>query len=101
ADVTHDYPLSLHGALPIYRRLGDNHGYSSLFLVVTGQDLATLHEDATVGGKHGLGGIDGLFNRANQGVSVSNTKLPSTCPAPTRSEEHTSELQSRSDLVCR
>src|SRR2546428_9756408 len=29
------------------------------------------------------------------------TTLATAAPSPTRSEEHTSELQSRSDLVCR
>src|SRR5438034_8038620 len=30
-----------------------------------------------------------------------SSRVPLTTPRPTRSEEHTSELQSHSDLVCR
>src|SRR3712207_7344562 len=32
---------------------------------------------------------------------VCNRRLPPRCPVPPRSEEHTSELQSRQYLVCR
>src|SRR2546428_8342353 len=36
------------------------------------------------------------------GVSMVDVPFPSPCPSDAvRSEEHTSELQSRSDLVCR
>src|SRR5438067_9558740 len=61
------YPLSLHDALPIFRR-----GAGSIF---------------------GPGGM-------SSGVRTLKT-LEAMPDKPTRSEEHTSELQSRFDLVCR
>src|SRR5438067_9122838 len=42
--------------------------------------------------------------RSRSATSSSGTPTPRSwdcCPCPTRSEEHTSELQSRFDLVCR
>src|SRR5688572_31096981 len=69
------YTLSLHDALPIYAEAGAQHGNEA--------DLR-LH----------LGALR-LFQRrahhARPGIEVE----------PKRSEEHTSELQSQSNLVCR
>src|SRR2546421_9645713 len=43
-----------------------------------------------------------IFVAVNPAGRVSTTvTMPTVAPPPTRSEEHTSELQSRSDLVCR
>src|SRR5947209_17861212 len=61
--TTEIYTLSLHDALPIYRRLGDEHD---------GQHHVQRHDH----------------------------RQPQRRNAP-RSEEHTSELQSRQYLVCR
>src|SRR5438034_5280131 len=70
--TTKIYTLSLHDALPIYEKWG---GFSNLKIEI---DLPGLAGFAT-----------GLL-QADQATSNRN-----------RSEEHTSELQSHSDLVCR
>jgi len=44
--------------------------------------------------------IDGL-GRNNSGIAIGDTISVRKIKAVARSEEHTSELQSRSDLVCR
>src|SRR2546421_11886192 len=78
--TTEIYTLSLHDALPIY-------------LSAANSDIARIPrraraiDDAAVGDDH----IERL--RRFPGFEVSD--------AEERSEEHTSELQSRSDLVCR
>src|SRR5207247_5450073 len=79
------YPFSLHAALPI----------SSAGLLPSGllDALRTRAPDADLGSAYGLivatGGNSEPF--PFEGVTV----------PPMRSEEHTSELQSRVDLVCR
>src|SRR2546421_9006703 len=77
--TTEIYTLSLHDALPISRDLGGyptvDGAQTSWRSLVRADDLAQLT-------------VEGV--RAHQ-----------RAPARLRSEEHTSELQSRSDLVCR
>src|SRR5206468_11804326 len=89
------YSLSLHDALPISRRAGDgligtHHVLQAIFDDT--QSLAALVLTAlgvtvqAVADKIAEIGVAGTTDADN---------------ADTRSEEHTSELQSRSDLVCR
>src|SRR5699024_12881733 len=79
AATTELYPLSLHDALPISVALGQGAGDA-------GGRLA-------VGGGRGAG--HAARARAQRSAhAVDHTRLG-------RSEEHTSELQSRFDLVCR
>src|SRR5436190_7362097 len=73
APATELYPLSLHDALPIC--------------------LAAAGAGAATGAIATVGALAGLRVSANQPTAAS--------PAAARSEEHTSELQSHSDLVCR
>src|SRR5206468_10689150 len=68
---TEIYTLSLHDALPICHRL---HAASN-------DDLGVSRTDCFIAHNHGLHAGSADFDY--------------------RSEEHTSELQSRSDLVCR
>src|SRR5260221_6361574 len=70
--TTEIYTLSLHDALPICDRLGEHRQRQRV--------LAGL-ADLPGGGQRGLEGLP--------------------FAGPLRSEEHTSELQSHSDLVCR
>src|SRR5439155_23216876 len=79
---TRIYTLSLHDALPIW----------------AGDDRAgRLHRDREQAG-YGQGRRHrGLADRSSHDL-VLVSRLP---PAPLRSEEHTSELQSRGQLVCR
>src|SRR2546427_3120615 len=78
--TTEIYTLSLHDALPICAILGligpNGSGKTTLFNVITG-----VYRVA--GGRAQFGGQD------------------LTGMTPQRSEEHTSELQSQSNLVCR
>src|SRR2546421_11333694 len=73
--TTEIYTLSLHDALPIYVSLTDVFEAFVIGGVAPKDDVASVFRDA---------------------VSV---EAPTVLVA--RSEEHTSELQSRSDLVCR
>src|SRR5206468_10570928 len=82
------YTLSLHDALPIFRDLAEaalrgepDHGADR---------LGHAREQADV--HYVLGQLVAHLGRDQAGVNAVH---------PDRSEEHTSELQSRSDLVCR
>src|SRR5206468_6990864 len=86
------YTLSLHDALPIYYGNGRKLEYD--FNVAPGGDPSAI--DLSFDGVRKVE-IDGkgdlvLLNHAGEALRLQK---------PIRSEEHTSELQSRSDLVCR
>src|SRR5207249_12157468 len=80
---THHYPLSLHDALPISRRSRFEGSRSSTQLPAPSR-RARDHQQHV--------------RRARPGRPRSR---PSRRIGACRSEEHTSELQSRFDLVCR
>src|SRR3712207_7543830 len=77
--TTEIYTLSLHDALPIWARAGAGRG---------GQGLRALRHHQPLR-------VDVLGRGLAQGAVAGLTD------APLRSEEHTSELQSRQYLVCR
>src|SRR5699024_12591905 len=81
------YPLSLHDALPIFSGVAEHQT-----LVTSAQFLFTVFVDAG-------GNIHRLFADAVQHCAAGAVKTD--IGAVVRSEEHTSELQSRFDLVCR
>src|SRR5690606_41943619 len=91
------YPLSLHDALPIYRRGR---------LETAEDDCADRRrQDPTPGTRRelraseiraGVGNF-GTGQREHHPDRDRSRKAPAVC----RSEEHTSELQSRENLVCR
>src|SRR2546421_6608161 len=89
AATTEIYTLSLHDALPICKTGWNRHS--------TATDCRRPSSSTTA--------IPGETRRASAGPSsrcgCSSSASPSCTADPTRSEEHTSELQSRSDLVCR
>src|SRR5206468_10949635 len=85
------HPLSLHDALPI------------LHAAFLDDDLADFHQVLSI---NLLGVMTGTREAArhmaaNGGGSIVNLSSIGGIQAGARSEEHTSELQSRSDLVCR
>src|SRR5206468_11434806 len=93
--------LSLHDALPIF--FGDGP---------LKEDLARRIAERNLTGRFVLGGfrtdLEKLLPGLDLAVLSSHTEgLPvavleaQAAGVPVRSEEHTSELQSRSDLVCR
>src|SRR3712207_7342093 len=88
--TTEIYTLSLHDALPIYVALALLHG--------------PFGEDGTIQGLFEMMGTRyvgaGVLASA-VGMDKHFMKLVLTYLAPERSEEHTSELQSRQYLVCR
>src|SRR5690606_40289426 len=87
-------PVSLHAALPIFRSSGtassrDPPSGGTSVLVVLAARLPA-------GGEAGSAALAGVTPRA------SPAPTPTTAARRrTRSEEHTSELQSRENLVCR
>src|SRR5699024_11881547 len=88
---SYSYPLSLHDALPISERPG-HRGYSSRYLGhVRAARLAGPRQRPPIRAHKGP--------QAGYGGPAETTA--GECSADMRSEEHTSELQSRFDLVCR
>src|SRR5690349_23471738 len=75
------YTLSLHDALPI----------CSLAEIMSSA-LSTASP---------IWAVDSLFAPASAMSAVRAPEASAVCTARSRSEEHTSELQSRRDLVCR
>src|SRR5205085_10941165 len=94
--TTHTYTLSLHDALPISPRdKAVEFGRSRLR--VTWDDLPNPSIDAPLALFYGAGT---LYNRAGKEYLVKGFPMSVRFDAE-RSEEHTSELQSQSNLVCR
>src|SRR5206468_8737176 len=88
--------LSLHDALPIwekFRALGGFDGFNARFFV----DRPLDRLEMTARGRVVRVERDGAFERRPRERQAARLERD---PAE-RSEEHTSELQSRSDLVCR
>src|SRR5204862_2637348 len=95
---TDTYTLSLHDALPIWRAISSSRSYSarccpSLRMALARTIRLNLSEASSLPGlKSGWFALAALRNAALR---------PSASSSGSRSEEHTSELQSRRDLVCR
>src|SRR5260221_10512968 len=87
--TTEIYTLSLHDALPIYHPPVHGHRQRPLLFQVPGIG-PKAHRGRGREAGHGIVGIDSGFH----------DRLRALDPGE-RSEEHTSELQSHSDLVCR
>src|SRR5947207_12397600 len=79
--ITEIYTLSLHDALPISETVGD-----TLVLRADGHAQETFVQLVTVG---------------RIGIRAQQRVVTDVLDIRVRSEEHTSELQSHSDLVCR
>src|SRR5690606_41002297 len=90
-------PLSLHDALPIWWR---SAGLSSLSVSRISDadriDAAWVSMRWTLSPRNGS-----RFRRSASAATASFWSCQARCSARTRSEEHTSELQSRENLVCR
>src|SRR2546421_8803338 len=88
--TTEIYTLSLHDALPISHHLrlaagGDPEPHDE-------KEAGFFHRPGTM-----VQSMTRITARSNAALSASDKCMPIRL----RSEEHTSELQSRSDLVCR
>src|SRR5207249_10380709 len=96
---THTFTLSLHDALPIYRHLGGGPRMTMTPANVIAIDGPAGSGKSTLARALALE-LDlpyvntGLMYRALTAEAIRRG-------IPPRSEEHTSELQSRFDLVCR
>src|SRR5206468_12166693 len=94
------YPLSLHDALPIFatlERFSPLAGETSLALSLRiGEALAS--EGVT---PRFFRVFRATLERLTDRLAAPRSRSERHTLALTRSEEHTSELQSRSDLVCR
>src|SRR5699024_12130924 len=89
--TTHTYPPSLHDALPILGKVQTPSARDApCNQVVPSTMTATAPSAAPADTPMRVGSASGLRNNACINI-----------PAHARSEEHTSELQSRFDLVCR
>src|SRR3712207_7533336 len=88
--TTEIYTLSLHDALPIW--LGHRHG-ADRAAHAGRRDLA--------GARPGLRSIQRRVQPEVPGGRAGHGRQRAAAARPARSEEHTSELQSRQYLVCR
>src|SRR5207302_9864944 len=85
--------LSLHDALPILETFGTwavKNGIKQSYTMVT--DYGPGHDAESA--------FQRAFKEAGGGI-VGSVRFPVANPDFSRSEEHTSELQSRENLVCR
>src|SRR5204863_3627152 len=87
------YPLSLHDALPIYHGVpGRCGGLPAVRASV---------QAAVAGSRRHAGGRRRTGSRDSRALHPGRTARTRAAFVLARSEEHTSELQSRRDLVCR
>src|SRR5699024_12663677 len=93
------YPLSLHDALPICRSSKPRVGSGELRKYQNRRPPPHSHHTA----RCGFFPAGNRFFPVNPGIFSADfhTIISGNSPPLARSEEHTSELQSRFDLVCR
>src|SRR5205085_10044842 len=96
--TTATYTLSLHDALPIFAKIQHQ---SCAFLRSDQQQRPRSHADLqrTLADNLAIGVHRHRFGRADRGGS--DFEASGALQPWNRSEEHTSELQSQSNLVCR
>src|SRR5207244_11842324 len=92
------YPLSLHDALPI------SYGRPPAWSIETGQ-CGSVQRSIPRGGCHtqkvSIVSNVSIVSRSLGPSRPRSRGSPALAPRPSRSEEHTSELQSPDHLVCR
>src|SRR5207247_10216602 len=96
--ITLPYALSLHDALPSFR----SHSRPCQHAVAKNQRRTTGHHDLAHGAAKGGHVRDHGAIESDRGIIRTECRSSAGVTlARCRSEEHTSELQSRVDLVCR
>src|SRR5205085_9938589 len=93
----HLFPLSLHDALPICNLGVALHAQNRLDEAVAACRKAIDLQPDFAGAYSNLGGVLYAQNRPDEAVAAYREAIA----LQPRSEEHTSELQSQSNLVCR
>src|SRR5206468_7830297 len=98
--TTLSYPLSLHDALPIYLLTPDPSGAPSqpAFSDVSSETVSIVWR-SSARATLPINSTD--WDQARSISPLSGFLYQAASQSLLRSEEHTSELQSRSDLVCR
>src|SRR5690606_39472576 len=91
------YPLSLPDALPILEFAGYPFGIANVPVNLI--ERAEIYS-GVVPVRFGADALGGAVNLVTDGA-VQDRKLGGSYEVGSRSEEHTSELQSRENLVCR
>src|SRR5206468_11862563 len=94
--TTEIYTLSLHDALPIWRRRDERCGEGAVPRESRREDLSVR-----VAGRVAAHDEDDTHDRERDDERAGGDGHVQPPRLVQRSEEHTSELQSRSDLVCR
>src|SRR5206468_11999331 len=94
---TTTYTLSLHDALPISTNGGAPVIGASITLALADSAVCTITNNDN---SPNLTLVKNVTND-NGGTALANAWTLTAAGSGGRSEEHTSELQSRSDLVCR
>src|SRR5690606_42088428 len=98
ASPTETHTLSLHDALPIFQRVNDDLSLSFYCAVENGIVLTAM-STASI-----LDDLDTKLSAIEERLGPAWVTLGCDCclrHTQLRSEEHTSELQSRENLVCR
>src|SRR5207249_11835347 len=95
--TTEIYTLSLHDALPIFF-MGMGEPLANLKNVIRAIRIINASWGLRIGARHITVSTSGL---APQIKKLADEPLQIRLAVSLRSEEHTSELQSRFDLVCR
>src|SRR5207302_11052500 len=96
----HAHTLALHDALPICGRYRTGDADSSLHCVA-GAAGAGVSGSPVAAEESGVSGVARRFSPVSRRYPVSKSVLIVLALGLLRSEEHTSELQSRENLVCR
>src|SRR5699024_12333259 len=95
--TAHPYPLSLHAALPIFSApLELRNSRLMLTMETPFQTMFSRFSSVTV-----ATGVASRFSSLARAMNLSTSSGARATAIRSRSEEHTSELQSRFDLVCR
>src|SRR5690606_41865010 len=95
------HTLSLHDALPIFRELYEAGAVPRNLVGMKAEDANTWMQTGRAAMTMSSMSRNGLYNDPEKSQVAGKIKTTTFPVAEARSEEHTSELQSRENLVCR
>src|SRR5690606_41069006 len=99
--LTHRYALSLHDALPIFQCYEGIDAQQALYDWDFARQILHLRTLEASGGDVDVDATEGVLHSERFLLARPVLRALQQSPAVLRSEEHTSELQSRENLVCR